>query len=325
MQRQKLKSFIILCGIVLFFILSLVNAQAKKKVVATVNGVKITNRDLLEGINQKLPLISVHKVISKQKYQEIQHQVLNQLIDDELLYQEAKRLKLKADEVELNKHINYMKSAYPTQKAFREQLAKTGLSYKEWINKLKRRLLINQVQKLEIMDQVSVTDKDVRRYYQEHKKKFFVPARLKVLHVLISVDPGSMEAGWKAGLKRAQKAYKKLLAGEKFSKVVKEFSSDSTSRARGGDIGWVHVGQLLPELDQVAQKMKIGQVSQPIRTIYGYHIIKLVGRKPGKQLAFDEIDQKELKQKLLQKRIEERRENLLKQLRAKAKIHIVNP
>ncbi|GBD94698.1 chaperone SurA precursor [bacterium BMS3Abin05] len=325
MGKQKLRFTLVLPWIGLFLLILSTGAQAAKKVVATVNGADITNDALLAGINQKLPLISIHKSVSEQKYKEIRRQVLNQLIDEELLYQEAKRQKFKADKTELNRHIAYMKKAYPTKKTFREQLAKTGLSYRQWIAKLKRRLLINQVRQREIVDKVTITDRDVRRYYRKNKKKFIVPQRLKILHILISVEPGAMEVGWKAGLKKAQMVYKNIMAGEDFSKAAKEYSADSTSRARGGDIGWVHLGQLLPELDQVARRMKIGEVSHPIRTIYGYHIIKLVDHKPRKQLSFSEIDIKELKEKLRRKRIEERRNELLTKLRAQAKIRIMNP
>ncbi len=294
----------------------------KGKIVAKVNGVKISNQKLVSKLNEKLPLVSVHQRISQKRFDEIRNQVLNQLIEEELLVQEARHRGLKVSKTELEKQVNLMKSAYPSQAVFEKELKKTGQSYDEWVKKIKRRLLIRKLWKTAVTDRIHITDDSVYAYYLSHKSKFYIPDRLHLAHILVSVDPGAMEAGWKKGLEKANNLYRQLNNGADFAAMARQYSSDSTSAQKGGDLGWRHVGQLMPELDNVAKNLKVGQISKPIRTIYGYHILKLLEKDPGRQLSFDEIDKEALKKRLQKKRARELSQNLIKQLKAKASIRI---
>ncbi len=80
-------------------------------------------------------------------------------------------------------------------------------------------------------------------------------------------------------------------------RISNSLSADTTSRGSGGDIGWFHKGQLISELEQALQTLKTGEVSPPVRSIYGFHIIRFEKEKPQRQLTFDEIDRKGLKRK----------------------------
>lgn len=292
------------------------------KIVAAVNATLITDNMLLARVNEKLPLISIHRSVSEKRFKEIRHEVLNQMIEEELLYQEAKRKNLNIDKNVLRKQINMMKQAYPSEKVFKRELEKTATSYEQWVNKIKRRLLQKELVKQEVADKITFTDKDVFSYYEKNKFKFKIPEQMRLLHILISVSPGGMRKGWQSGLEKAQGIYKRIIDGEDFSSIAKEVSDDTTSSVKGGDIGWLHVGQLLPEIDEVAAKLKIGEVSQPIRTIYGYHLIKLIDRKDAKQLKFSEVDKKNLKKRIYQKRLKEQEKKYLEQLKRKANIRI---
>lgn len=323
MKILKPKFSLVLWMIFILFLILISSANANQKAAAIVNGTAIIEDVLLAEINKKLPLISIHSRVSERRFQEIRSQVLNELIEEELLYQEAKKRKLKVNSEKLNQRIKLMKSRYSSERIFLEELAKINISYDEWVDKLERRLLIRQLQQQEIVDKIKVTNQDAHKYYKEKLEKFVVPERLKLLHILVSVDPGAMKVGWEAGLEKTQKIYKRIIDGEDFSLLAQKLSDDTTSRKQGGDIGWLHVGQLLPELDEAARQMKVGEVSQPVRTIYGYHLLKLEGSKPSRQLSFEEIDVKTLKTKLQKKLIEERREDFIKKLRAQANIQII--
>jgi len=292
------------------------------KIVATVNGTMITNDVLLAGINEKLPLISIHTRVSERRFDEIRKQVLNELIDNELLFQEAKRQDIRIDKALLSKQINMMKKAYPSETVFKQELKKTGSSYKQWVNKIKRHLLINQLLKQEVNNKINITDGDIQSYYEKNKYKFKIPEQLKLLHILISVPPGGMREGWQAGLQKADSVYQRIMAGEDFAAMAQKVSDDTSSSKKGGDIGWLHVGQLLPELDKVAVKLEIGQVSKPIRTIYGYHIIKVIGRKPAKQLSIDEVGKNNIEKRIYKSLYAQRKEELITKLRAAATIRI---
>ncbi len=111
--------------------------------------------------------------------------------------------------------------------------------------------------------------------------------------------------------------------GLEFAQAAEQFSADSSSFNKGGDIGWFHQGQLLPELEKRMQEMAIGELSQPIQTIYGYHLIKLLGKRPSHQVPFIEINKEKLKNKLIKKQSDTRTEKLLANLRQAANIRII--
>jgi parvulin-like peptidyl-prolyl isomerase len=290
--------------------------------VATVNGVAITEKAVMAAVNKKIPLASYHAGISEEKLATFRRQALDQLIEDELLYQEAKRRNLKVERSDLDRRVDLMQNGYASKKAFKQALAAAGLSYRQWIEQIERSLLIQQLQQREISDKVVVTDADARAYYEANKAKFVVPQRWKLRHILISVDPGAMTVGWKAGLEKAKEVYRRVQSGEDFATLAKELSADSTSRDQGGDIGWVHAGQLLVELDEAVRNIKVGDITEPIRTIYGYHLLKLEGLQAKKQLSFEEIDLEGLKERLRKKRLQERREEFLSALKQRADIQI---
>ncbi len=104
--------------------------------------------------------------------------------------------------------------------------------------------------------------------------------------------------------------------------MAEEVSDDTTSNHQGGELGWFHKGQLIAPLENALTKLKIGEISSPIRSIYGYHIIRLEGIRPQKQLRFDEIDRQLLLKRLEKREVEARKDSLVARLKAQADIQI---
>jgi len=303
-------------------LLTKIYALAQGKVVAMVNGKAITLDAVMAEVNKKLPQASYHSQVSKQKLRELQGEALQELIEEELLYQEAQRQKIKIAQSELERQVAMMKRDFSSGADFQRALASAGLSLRLLKARLERRFLIKKIYQKEILEKVKVTDSDLRAYFEENRTKFVIPKQFLVRHILISVKPGAMVAGWQAGLKKAQEVYSRLMAGEDFVQLARQVSADSSSRELGGYLGWLHKGQLIPELDKVVTKMKVGEISKPIRSIYGFHILKLEAERPRKQLSFDEINHQKLKKKLMNKRIRARLQEYLAKLKAKSDIRI---
>ncbi len=296
---------------------------AAQKIVARVNDTAIDQQQLQQEIQKRLPYASYHASISKEKYNQIQQQALDHLIEQELIYQEARRRGMQVDRSQLDAQIQSLRKKFATKEAWKKALKHAGLNEKKLREHYRREMLIQHFLQTYIYNQVKITDEDLRRYYNENQSKFIIPKRYRVRHILISVDPGALPEGWKAGLEKAEKVYKRLLLGEDFAKLAAEVSEDTTSNRKGGDLGWFHKGQLIPELDQALEKLKIGEISGPIRSIYGYHILRLEGVKPRRQLTFDEIDHDRLRQRLYEKTVEQKKNNLLARLKSEADIEIL--
>jgi parvulin-like peptidyl-prolyl isomerase len=121
--------------------------------------------------------------------------------------------------------------------------------------------------------------------------------------------------------KKAQEIYSKLESGEEFAVVATNMSEDSY-RVMGGDIGYVHKGRVLPEIEEVAYKSEVGQLSEPFKADKVWYIIKVEDKKPERQVPFEEIKDK-LKGELEAKKQQELKEKWIADLRSKAKIEIL--
>ncbi len=293
------------------------------EVAATVNGVEIVVHSLKAEINRRLPYSTYHSRVTPEKMQQIRSQSLQKLIEDELFFQEAERHKLDVNLIEVNQRIDMMKNGHATEEEFQKALAKAGLNALSLMARVKRLLLIQKIQQVQILETVTVTDETLREYFQKNMNKFIMPERFQTRHILISVFPGAMAAGWEEGLSKAEQTCKRIAGGTGFAMLARELSADSTSRENGGDIGWIHKGQLLPQLEEALHSMRIGEISKPVRSIYGFHILKLEGKQKEKQLTFDEINQAELKKRITKQKIEKRRQEFLGQLKSQAQIRIL--
>lgn len=136
-----------------------------------------------------------------------------------------------------------------------------------------------------------ITDAEVQKYYDEHRGEFETPHEVHVAHVLIRVpETGGSEAENRARAKVGD-VIRRAKAGEDFGKLAKEVSEDPGTAARGGDLGWIAKGQVVPPFEEAAFALKKGEVTPaPVRTQFGYHAIKVVdiregGRKPVKEVA----------------------------------------
>jgi peptidyl-prolyl cis-trans isomerase D len=122
--------------------------------------------------------------------------------------------------------------------------------------------------------QVQASSKEIEDYYQNNKEKFGQPKRVKVRHILIRADAKDAEASAKAKQK-AESIQKEAVGGKDFSQLAKQYSEDPGTKDRGGEIGFITKGMVVPEFEQAAFSMKVGEVSPVIQTPYGSHILKV--------------------------------------------------
>src|SRR5213079_95467 len=127
-----------------------------------------------------------------------------------------------------------------------------------------------------------VTDAEVERYYRDHPKEFEEPRRVHAAHVLARVpETGGSEAEDKARARVAD-VIRRAKAGEDFAKLAKETSEDPGSAPKGGDLGWVRAGEMVPQFEQALFALKKGEISpEPVRTPFGFHAIRVLEVREG--------------------------------------------
>lgn len=140
--------------------------------------------------------------------------------------------------------------------------------------------------KQDLADKVSVDDATLQRFYEDNKDQFTQPEKRQASHILVKVDAASQDAEAQKTIKEIQA---KLAAGEDFAALAKTYSDDPGSANMGGDLGLFQQGMMVPEFDKAVFSMKLNDISDPVKTEFGYHLIKLTKIQPKKIQKFSDV------------------------------------
>jgi len=305
-----------------------------------VNGHEILRRELEAEKKKLLPWASYHGSVDEKKQTALRRKALQTLIREQLAYEDALRRKLEVDGHELERELQRVIGKYGDEQAFRERLESAGVSEQEVRDAIARRLLVASVEKLATDAERRVSDEEVRRYYEEKKAALVMPRQAKAQRIRIALDPLERDAeDWQAAVARAEAMRQRFAAGEPFEKLADEGEvAQEPGDAAGGpakspvkglpaafeDLGDVHPGRLDEKLDAALWKLAPGEISQPIRTFKGVHLLLVESFVEQRQLPLDEIAER-LHKVLAKRNGEQRLEQWRRHLREQAKIEILDP
>jgi peptidyl-prolyl cis-trans isomerase SurA len=262
-------------------------AEVLDRVVAVVDNEIILFSEL-EGQLQLLAVQGAVTIKSEADRDSLRNEILDKMIEDKVLLVQARRdttIEVTNQEVDdaLTRQIAGIKSQFPNEQAFQEQLRAEGLTlrelrdqYKDEVEKqlLKEKLLQNR------LAQVKVSTGEVRQFYEDNLDSLpEKPAGVKLAHILISVNPGKETRD--SLYNYASLIREKVLEGEDFSALAKNYSDDP-SGAEGGELGWFGRNEMVPEFEKAAFSLQPGDISEIVETQFGYHIIRGLGRREDK-------------------------------------------
>lgn len=285
------------------------------------------------------------KPLTDEELKQIRQKVLDQLITDKLLLQEAKKRGIKVTKRELEEGINTVKSRFPNDQAFLQELKKENLTEKQFQKRIEEQIMVlklvdevikkNAKQPTEqeakvVFDKVMkiIEKKEYGKLPPEEEEELKLLARLveryfdeqvRVRHILIRVDRNFTDKQKEEARKKIEEIKKKLDAGEDFITLAQKYSEDPGSKDRGGDLGFIARNDTVKEFEKVAFSLKEGQTSDVVETEYGYHIIRVVERKPKRKPEFDMIKE-DLLQYVMRKNAEKLYEDFVEDLKKKSKI-----
>jgi peptidyl-prolyl cis-trans isomerase D len=320
--RRLLWIVIVPLSIVFILYFSGVGRIRRENVVASVNGKGITREvyyKQLERLYQEMRERMGEKFDEEMaKALGLKGAALNRLIERELLLQEAKRERIRVSDQELRKEIRSY-PAFQTKGKFDKEtyfaiLDWYGYTPKNFEEEMRKDLSITKLRDM-ILEGVKMSEEEIReeyrkkneeieleylfikpekeikleeeemeRYYQENKESYRIPEKRRVRHILIK---GEKERA----SEKIKEIKKRLKAGEDFASLAKEFSQ-CPSKEKGGDLGFTKKGDMVPEFEKIAFRLKVGQISRPVRSRFGYHIIKLEERKESYLPPLDEVREK---------------------------------
>ncbi|WP_234396868.1 peptidylprolyl isomerase [Bacillus massiliglaciei] len=246
---------------------------------------------VLMGEKDTLASIDGEKIKKQELYDKLAEQygsdMLEQMIADKIVDLEAKKEKVQVKDSDIQKEIDRLLETYGDEDTLVSQLEASGSSMAE----LKKEIAVYVKTKKLLEPRIEITDEEISNYFDENKESFANEEQVKASHILTKDK------------KTAEEVEKKLKAGEDFAKLAKEYSTDTDNKEKGGDLGYFGKGDMTEEFEKAAFNLKVNEVSEPVKTDYGYHVIKVTDIQEAKEPNLED-SKEEIKDALLAEKIQ---------------------
>ncbi len=316
---KRLASFFALILIVLSVDASAYGPVLLDRIVAIVNKDVITWSELRNAMNVQLAdqLKDLTPDEREKRLEAMEKPFLDEYINFKLQIQDAERLGIEVRPEEVTDAIESIKKKYSLDSdTFIKSLKAEGLTLDEYKKSLSEQILVSRLVTQEIRSKIVVSDREVSDYYEASKEKYQDVSGVRLRQIFFKA-PQSPEQ--RASIEaKAKDIYERLKAGEDFATLAEKYSEDKSARF-GGDLGMLKAGSLMKEIEDVASKLKVGEISKPFWSKAGLHIIKLEQRVEGGPLA---SVKEEIKKMLLEKKFKEKYDQWMNDLRKKAYIEV---
>jgi peptidyl-prolyl cis-trans isomerase SurA len=248
--------------------------------------------------------------------------VLRGLIDRQLLLEKGKELGITAD-TEVVKRLDDIRKQMKlgSMEELEKAAAAQGMSFEDFKQNLKTDIITQQVIQREVSPHINVSNDEVRRFYEKHKGELSHPEEVRLSEILISTDDaGNDEAKIAAAKAKAEDILKQIRAGASFEDLAKKESQDPSS-AQGGNLGGFARGKLAKQLEDTTFAMKVGDVSDVIRTRQGFVILKVTGHFAAGTPAFKDVEDR-VRDAVYMQKMQPAMRDYLKKLREQAYVDI---
>jgi foldase protein PrsA len=262
-------------------------ASGPDKTLVSVNGEKITKSALdnrLEGQAGKT--------------------TLQQMVDTDLVLQYGKQAGINPTDAQIQDQINQLEQRFPPGQ-FDALLKQQGLTMDDVKTIERVQLIIKQA----VDKQIVVSDAQIADFYNKNKAMYSTPAQVRARHILVKTKA------------QADAIEAQLHKGADFATLAKQYSTDPGSKDQGGELGWFSATQMVPAFSSAAFSLAVGQISQPVNTPFGWHVIQVEGKRPAHQQSLAEASSK-IRESLVQQQEASQGAPFMEQLRAKANIQV---
>ncbi len=264
-------------------------ADTTKDAVATVNGVGISRAHFDQALaSSEQSYTSQNQQLNADQLKTLKANVLDGLIAQELLYQESKKEKIVITTKQVDDQMGSIQKQFTDDKEFQTALEKTGMTKDSLRQNLQRSLAIQELLKKNVLDKITITADEEKKFYDENTSLFQQPERVHARHILISTKDAKTDAEKAVAKKKAEDVLAQLRKGGDFAELAKKYSDDPGA-ANGGDLGVFGRGQMVPEFEKAAFSLKVNQISDIVETQFGYHIIQVLEKLPAGTAPYDDV------------------------------------
>jgi peptidyl-prolyl cis-trans isomerase SurA len=252
-------------------------SAVRDRIVAVVNTEVITQTELEEELNELKSQVRqrFNGTELQQRLRQIDYMGINRMIERKLQVQIAKRRGIKVSDEEVKDAIARLRRLGESPN---ENDPKEMASIKDQLTAFR---IINQ----QVRSSLMVSEEEMRRFYEQHRERFLLPSEVRISQIFIALGPNTEMLQVR---EKAQRIYALLKQGERFEELASQYSEGPEGR-RGGNLGFMRVADILPQLQKAIQALTPGQTSEPIASPVGMHIIRLDEQKAAQYRPFEEV------------------------------------
>lgn len=290
---MKKISFIVF--IMVLFSVFVILGCSRDEAVASVNGEQINRREIQRNIDYIISQdITGTLAYDEEQLEEAKSKILDSLIVLKLLEQHALELGLEACPETVQESYQRVVSKYSSEAELEEELKSRDICSDYLKNELGKQIVRDKLYEM-VAAGTEISDQQVAQFYEDNKHRMFTePEKVKVSHILAQFEGGAStgipsESDKDEARSRIEEALRLLEGGRPFEEVARDLSDDWISAENGGDIGYISRGEMVEEFEQAAFMLEVGQLSDIVETVFGFHIIKVTDRQEEYLQEFDEV------------------------------------
>jgi len=308
-----------------------------EQILVKVNGEIFTKTDLeqrqVAALRQKGQAIDLksdpNNVQLRKALDEITPQILVEAVDEMLIVQRGKELGYKLSDEQFKSVLDNIRreNKMETEEQFQAALKSENMTMADLRRNLERQMIFQRVQQNEVLGKIGVTEEEARKYYETHLNEFTTPQSVTLREIVVALptdDRGINVAVDEAARTKIEQLRKRVTTGgENFQTLAIEVS-DAPSKANAGLIGPISLSDIAPELRKLIEPMKIGDVTEVVRTARGYQILKLETMTPKQTMPFEQA-REQISDRVFTDKRKGEFQKYLDKLRAQAIIEWKNP
>jgi peptidyl-prolyl cis-trans isomerase C len=260
--------------------------------VASVDGIPIGRAEFDKVMESNIARFEAQnqQPFDEQYRSQLERQVLDGLITRTILEQEAEALGIEIGEERIQETLGQFKGQFPNESAYQMALEQEGFTEDEFLTELERQMVIEELISTQVYDEITVTDEDMRSFYEENPQYFEQPEQVAARHIILTTEGITDEDELAAKRAELEDIRQEIVDGADFATVARE-RSEGPSASSGGDLGQFGRGQMVPEFEEAAFSLEPGELSDIVETQFGYHILQVTDRIPGRTESYEEAQE----------------------------------